>query len=66
MNLPDHLFRLVPAPNQRDSELVGVVTQRDVRGAAPLFRAPALPTLHQLSSELPFTVNFQAKLRPRI
>jgi hypothetical protein len=61
MNLPLHLFRLQPAPEQRDGESVHVAGKNDVRWGTPLFRAPALPTPHQLSNELPFTVNFRRK-----
>lgn len=61
MNLPLHLFRLQPAPSQRDSEIIHVVTRADVQWDTPVFKAPALPTLHQLHSELPFSVNFQPK-----
>jgi hypothetical protein len=64
MNLPLHLFRLQSAPNQRDSEVIHVVTRSDVQWNTPTFRAPALPTTHQLHSELPFSVNFGPK-RPR-
>lgn len=65
MNSPFHLLRLEPAPTQRDSETVRVVTRTDVQWGAPLFRAPALPTPHQFNSELPFTVNFRARAKPR-
>jgi len=61
MNLPFHLFRLSPAPSQRDSETVHIATTADVNWNRPVFRAPALPTPHQFSSELPFSVNFRAK-----
>jgi hypothetical protein len=65
VRLPFHLFRLEPAPHQRDSETVRVVTRSEVQWGNPVFRAPALPTPHQLSSELPFTVNFRGKERSR-
>jgi hypothetical protein len=65
MNLPFHLFRLEPAPDQRDSEVVHVVSRADVQWGRPVFRAPALPTPHQFSSELPFTVNFPSKMPAR-
>lgn len=65
MNSPFHLFRLRPAPTQRDSEAVLVTTRREAPPGTALFRAPALPTPHQLSSELPFTVNFRPRLRER-
>jgi hypothetical protein len=58
-----HLFRLQPAPTQRDSETVHVVVRTDVQRGTPIFRAPALPTPHQMSSELPFTVNFRPRIR---
>ncbi|HVS51377.1 MAG TPA: hypothetical protein VHD62_03395 [Opitutaceae bacterium] len=62
MNLPAHLFRLVPA-RPPAGEAVDVVRRTDVQWGAPLFRAPALPTPHQLSNELPFTVNLHANDR---
>jgi hypothetical protein len=65
MNSPFHLFRLQPAPTQRDSETVHVATESDLRRGTAIFRAPALPTPHQLSSDLPFTVNFRPRLRER-
>lgn len=65
MKLPLHLLRLQPAPSDRASESVYVATRSDVYGGKPLFRAPALPTPHQLSNELPFTANFRPRLRER-
>ena len=65
MNSPLHLFRLRPAPTQRDSEAVLVARQHETPPGTALFRAPALPTPHQFSSELPFTVNFRPRLRER-
>jgi hypothetical protein len=66
MKLPLHLLRLRPPPSTRDHETVQVVTrhERDA-GSKPLFRAPALPTLHQLNRELPFTVYSRPRLRER-
>ena len=66
MNLPLHLFRLLPASSGRQSETLHVVTRTDDHASKPLFRAPALPTPHQLSRELPFTVNFRPRLRERL
>lgn len=63
VNPPCHCLRLEPAPQQRDSETVHIVTRTDVQWGNPVFRAPALPTPHQLNSELPFTVNFRGKQR---
>jgi hypothetical protein len=63
MNLPFHQLRLQPAPMQRDAELVRVVPRTEVQWGGPIFRAPALPTPHQLGSEVPFFVNFPSKLR---
>jgi hypothetical protein len=63
MNLPFHLFRLQPASTARDSETVHIATTVDVTWNRPVFRAPALPTPHQLSRELPFSVNFRSKDR---
>lgn len=65
MNSPLHLFRLRPAPTQRDSEAVLVATRHETPQGTALFRAPALPTPHQLNSDLPFTVNFRPRLRER-
>ena len=65
MNLPLHLVRLQAAPSERASETIHVATRADVQSSKPLFRAPALPTPHQLSNELPFTVNFRPRLRQR-
>lgn len=61
MSLPLHLFRLQPAPSQRDSEVIHIVTRADGQLNGLIFKSPALPTLHQLHSELPFSVNFRAK-----
>ncbi len=63
MHLPQHFFRLQAAPTQRDSEVVRVVPRTEVQWGGPIFRAPALPTPHQLGSELPFFVNFPSKQR---
>jgi hypothetical protein len=60
MNLPFHLLQLEPAPAQRDSGLIRIVPRTDVQWGGPIFRAPALPTLHQLGSEVPFFVNFRS------
>ena len=63
MNSPLHLFRLRPAPTQRDSESIHLATRSEIARGTAIFRAPALPTPHQLSSDLPFTVNFRPRLR---
>lgn len=60
MPTTQHMLRLQPAPTQRDSETVQLVTRRERPGAGPLFRSPTFPTAHQLGSELPFSVNFRA------
>ncbi len=60
MNLPLHLFRLEPAPTERDSETVHLATETDIIWNRPVFRAPSFPTPRQISSELPFSVNFRA------
>lgn len=65
MKTPLHLFQLRPAPTQRDSETVEVVTRSEARQATPVFRAPALPTRPPFYSELPFSVNFGPRLRER-
>lgn len=65
MNLSAHLFRLQPAPTEQDQETIHVATRADVQSSKPLFRAPALPTAHQLNNELPFTANYRPRLRVR-
>lgn len=66
MKLPLHLLRLQPAPHSRESEPVHVVTRTESHPhSKPLFRAPALPTPHQLSRDVPFTVNPRPRLRER-
>lgn len=60
MPTTEHTLRLQPAPTQRDSEVVQLVTRRERPGPGPLFRSPTFPTPHQLGSELPFSVNFRA------
>ncbi|MBL8580876.1 MAG: hypothetical protein JNL61_01445 [Rhizobiaceae bacterium] len=66
MKLPLHFLRLQPAPDARDRESVHLVTQAEAQsGGKPLFRAPALPTLHQMHRDLPFTVNPRPRLRER-
>lgn len=64
MNYPMHLLRLQPANHSSDAESVRVISRTDVQWGTPIFRAPALPTPHQFSNELPFTVNFRGKSRP--
>lgn len=63
MNTLLHFFRLQPAPALRDGELIRIVPRTEVQWGGPVFRAPALPTPHQLGSELPFCVNFSSKTR---
>ena len=63
MNHPFQLFRLHPAPTQRDSETIHIATTSDVHMNRLVFRAPTLPTQHQYSSDLPFFINFRAKDR---
>ena len=64
MNLPQHLLRLIVGPEPHVTETVHVLTRNDVQWGTPVFRAPALPTPHQFSSELPFTTNLRPP-RPR-
>ncbi|HEY1109789.1 MAG TPA: hypothetical protein VGE76_14170 [Opitutaceae bacterium] len=61
MPTTEHTLRLQPAPTQRDSEVVQLVTRCERPGYGPLFRSPTFPTPHQLGSELPFSVNFRAQ-----
>ena len=65
MSSPLHEFRLRPAPTQRDSETIHVAAPHEPAHGTAIFRAPALPTPHQLNSDLPFTVNFRPRLRER-
>jgi hypothetical protein len=65
MKTLQHLFQLRPAPTQRDSETVEVVSRNESARANAVFRAPALPTPRQFCSELPFSVNFGPRLRER-
>jgi hypothetical protein len=66
MNLPRQLLRLQPARHSRESEPVYVVSRSESHSnSKPLFRAPALPTPHQLSRDVPFTVNPRPRLRDR-
>jgi len=66
MNLPFHLLRLQPAPSPRASEFHHSTPTPDTHASKPLFRAPALPTPNQFSSELPFSVTFRPRLRERL
>ena len=59
MNLPQHLLRLILGPNHSVAESVHVITRTDVQWGSPVFRAPALPTHHQINRELPFTENLR-------
>lgn len=65
MKLPLHLFRLQPPSSERPCETVEIVTRAEARPSKPTFRAPALPTPHQLSSDLPFTANIRPRIRDR-
>jgi len=66
MKLPLHLLRLQPAQHSRENEPVYVVTRAESHpNSKPLFRAPALPTPHQLNRDVPFTVNPRPRLRER-
>jgi hypothetical protein len=65
MNFPLHFFRLQTPTKDRPGETVQVITRAEARADKPVFRAPALPTPHQLSNEVPFTANFRPRLRER-
>ena len=65
MNALLHFFRLQPAPNLRDAEVIHIVPRSEVQWGGPVFRAPALPTPRQLGCEVPFSVNFPSKLARR-
>ena len=64
MNFPRHLFRLQPA-SERQSETIQIAPRAEANAAKPLFRAPALPTPHQIYNDVPFTANFRPRLRER-
>lgn len=59
--LPQHWLRLNVGHVSALTETVAVVGRREVQSGKPIFRAPALPTPHQFSREVPFTT----ELRPR-
>jgi hypothetical protein len=63
MNLPFHLFRLNSNLARNELDTVPIAKTADVNWNRPIFRAPSLPTHHQVSSETPFFVNFRAKDR---
>jgi hypothetical protein len=63
MNLPEHWLRLVVGRASAAAESVRVVTRSEVQWGKPVFRAPALPTPHQLSSEVPFTESLRPRFR---
>jgi hypothetical protein len=66
MKFPFHLFRLQPASEQRQAETLQIASKADVQRGTPVFKAPALPTPHQLNGELPFTVNYRPRIRERL
>ena len=65
MNLPRHLFRLLPNSTGRAQEGSLAATRAEDHGGKPFFRPPALPTPQQMNNELPFTVNVRPRLRDR-
>lgn len=65
MKPPLHLLRLDADTTRPEAESVQLVTRTDIQWGTPIFRAPVLPTAHQLNRELPFTVNFRPQFRPR-
>jgi hypothetical protein len=65
MNAPQHTLRIDPALPHHDCGGLRIVTRQDPHATAPVFRAPALPTLQQLNREIPFTAHLGPRLRPR-
>jgi hypothetical protein len=63
MERPAHSFRLFPAPNVRDGEIVQIVRAKQGRRGSALFQGPAFPTTRQLHCEIPFSVNFAPRIR---
>jgi hypothetical protein len=61
MHSPFHFFHPEADPSARDSAVVHLVKSRDLQWDRPVFRAPTLPTPHQLFNELPFSVNFRTR-----
>lgn len=66
MKLTHHLLRLVVGPAREVTASVRVLTPAGAPCRSPVFRAPALPTPNQLSSELPFSANLRPRLAPRL
>jgi hypothetical protein len=65
MNFPLHVFRLDPATKDKQQETLQLATHTDASANKPVFRAPALPTSHQIYNEVPFTAHFRPRLRER-
>lgn len=57
MHFSPHLLQLATPRERLAPETLHLATAVDVTWNRPVFRAPALPTPHQLGGELPFTVN---------
>ncbi len=65
MKLPQHWLRLVFGPTPHVTESINVVTRSDVQWGSPIFRAPGLPTPHQINREVPFTAEFRPQFGKR-
>lgn len=65
MNPSFHFIGLIPSANGAAGDAVRVIRRRDIQWGTPIFRAPALPTPHQLHCELPFTANLRPRFRSR-
>lgn len=63
MKFVQHWLKLVVGPTPHVAETINVVSRNDVQWGSPIFRAPALPTPHQLNSELPFTQTLRPRFR---
>jgi hypothetical protein len=64
-NYPLQIVGLVPISTSREDEAERAGPQRDVQWGTPIFRAPVLPTPHQIHGELPFTANLPRQFRTR-
>lgn len=63
MKLNQHLLQLIVGPRPAVTESVHVVARSDIQWGTPVFRAPALPTPHQIHRELPFTAEFRPRFK---
>ena len=64
-NYPLQIVGLVPISPAREGGAERAAMRQDVQWGTPIFRAPVLPTPHQIHRELPFTANFPRRVRTR-